>query len=75
MFSLKAYGEFLPDKEGTLIKISFRKPRFPISIWGIIFNRYKVDRKKIINFLKDWLKIKEVAEPTISAERKDHAPR
>ena len=54
-FSLRVKGKFLKLKEGTEIELSFSKPIFP-DILGLLFNRYKEDKRLILNFLKEWIK-------------------
>ena len=60
-YSLRAKGTLENCNSGTEIELNFLKPLFPNFI-ELFFNRYKYDRKVILDFLKDWLKIKYVAE-------------
>jgi len=66
LISLIAHGKFKLDKGGTIIEISYRKPKFLNHFWGVILNRYKYDREIIISFLKEWIKIKEIPEHSSS---------
>lgn len=61
-FSLRAYGNFNSNKKGTIIKLNFEKPISPYFIWAFILRRYHYDKKIFIDFLKEWLKIIEIAE-------------
>ena len=65
-FSLRAYGKFYPSKKGSIIKINYKKPKSLDIIWAFILRRYQSDKKVIIDFLKECLKIEEYTEPTSS---------
>lgn len=59
MYSLRAYGELRSDGEKTKIEIEFKKPPFFFDIYGSILGRYIEDKRIILKFLEEWLKIKE----------------
>ena len=55
--SLRARGKFIENENSTTIKITWLKPNF---ISFVIFQRYELDKKVIINFLREWLNTKEI---------------
>jgi hypothetical protein len=57
-FSLKAKGEFIKDKNGTIIKMFWSKPKL-FFLTGF-FKSYSYDKRIITNFLEEWLKIKRI---------------
>jgi hypothetical protein len=61
-FSLRAYGTLAGIKAGTEIRIKFKKPFFSDFIGVVLFNRYSHDKKKILSFLEQYLKAKEITE-------------
>ncbi len=65
-YSLRIYGKFYPSKKGSIINLNFEKPKSPDFIWAFILRRYKNDKRVIIEFLKEWLKIEECTEPASS---------
>jgi len=58
-FSLIAEGVFKKIENGTEIHIKFSKPILPDIFGVILFNRYHYDQKRIIDFLRQYLKAKE----------------
>ena len=62
--SLRAKGTLTKSKTGTDIELNFLKPMFP-NISALLLNSYKYDRQVILDFLKEWLKINEIAEPQL----------
>ena len=57
--SLRAIGCIKSKNEGTEIRIIFKKPLFPDFISFYLLKSYKYDRDIIIEFLKEWIKIKD----------------
>lgn len=53
--SLRAKGEFLEDKNGTIIKLLWSKPKFYF-LTGFL-RSYSYDKRIIMNFLEEWLNI------------------
>ena len=54
-FSIRAYGLLLEDDCGTQINIQWKYPIFLDHIYAVIFQRYSYDKKKILEFLREWL--------------------
>lgn len=67
-FSLRAEGTLTDIYGGTEIQINFLKPMFPDVFGVILFNRYQHDQEKIVGFLKQYLRAREKAEQSASAD-------
>jgi hypothetical protein len=68
-FSIRAEGTLTDINGGTEIQINFSKPMFPDVFGVILFNRYQHDQERIVGFLKHYLRAKEKAEQSASADR------
>ena len=60
MYSLRAYGKLSNDGKMTKIEIEFKKPSLFFNIYGSMLGRYNEDKRRILEFLKEWLKVKEI---------------
>lgn len=56
-FSMRAKGEFVDNKGGTIIKITWLRSKYP-SVLNLFLRRYDIDKKIILAFLTNWLKVK-----------------
>ena len=63
-FSLRARGKLSPVKTGTDVELIFSRPLVP-DLFGSLLNRYKEDKKVILDFLNEWLKTNGSAEPPL----------
>ena len=59
MYSLRAIARFFENSNSTTISINFQEPPIFYNFWGQLLCRYKQDKKIILSFLKDWLKVPE----------------
>lgn len=57
---MRAYGEIRTDGEKTTIEIEFEKPPFFYNIYGTMLGRYNEDKRRILGFLEEWIKIRNI---------------
>lgn len=55
-YSYRAFGKISRGQSGSKLEIYFRKPKFPFYLFS--FNREKIDKQTIIEFLKINLRAK-----------------
>lgn len=70
-FSLIAFGRFVENNNGTEIQIDLKRPKSPDFLWALILRRYQHDERKIIEFLKEWIKMEPL---TTFGEKSSHRP-
>jgi hypothetical protein len=68
-FSEIAEGKVASGITGSEVEIEFKKPKIQDYLGVFFFRRYSEDRKVILLFLKEWLKLKEEVEPQFLPDR------
>ena len=60
MYSLRAYGKIISENGKTKIAINFEEPPLLYNIYGKLLGRYGTDKKLILSYISNWLKLKKV---------------